>query len=615
MPPETDHSGPAQASDNGQIPQQTGQSPQKIGQPNCPALLELLQRALGALALSSGHELRRDLQAMETRFQHSAYRIAVFGPFNYGKSTLLNAILGEKALPIDLIPTTGSAILVRYGPTLRSHITLANGDRHSADGTDLLQQFARLDDQRCMRDDVISVDVECPHPLLKGGVELLDLPGTNDREAQDELVRDQLLTADLVIQMLDGRKLMTLGEREHLRDWLQERGIETVLFVVNFLNLLEPDDQKQVMNRMRFVAESFRSDLPNGVSNLCRVDALPALRAQLKGDAALLQTSGLPTLLSALETLVQHYGENQATPTAQQRQMDLLGQRVEAELQRHITTLERESKAESEAAAAQRDRERSEIQRKAQGIIAKGFDQDLNHLRDWLSLDHLLTRYEAEAVDALRRFEFKTWEAIALQPDWEALQRNLVDWVLKAQKFAGNSPQAPRLSLDLAYPDEPWIDGISGDPATGTTPPRPRSSRPKRTPGKGTVVAGGIGWALGGPLGAAVVGGTNYVLNQLTQVDSELNSSEAPPSTPSPCPPTDLDSRYRHGAQRYLERLSYAGRASLDGYEREARLIIQQIDQSPASPNTPTQQPNPQQAHHLALLRGILMQLQNERTP
>ncbi|EAM52207.1 hypothetical protein CwatDRAFT_5335 [Crocosphaera watsonii WH 8501] len=36
-------------------------------------------------------------------------------PFNYGKSTLLNALLGEKTLPIDLIPTTGAAIYVKYG--------------------------------------------------------------------------------------------------------------------------------------------------------------------------------------------------------------------------------------------------------------------------------------------------------------------------------------------------------------------------------------------------------------------------------------------------------------------------------------------------------------------
>ncbi|WP_353737156.1 dynamin family protein [Moorena sp. SIO3B2] len=115
--------------------------------------------------------------------------------------------------------------------------------------TEVLKRYAILDEQRCMRSDVASIEVYCPHPFLKTGVEFLDLPGTNDREAQDNLVRDQLLTADLVVQVLDGRQLMTLGERENLRDWLIDRGIKTVVFVVNFLNLLEPDQQKEVQTR------------------------------------------------------------------------------------------------------------------------------------------------------------------------------------------------------------------------------------------------------------------------------------------------------------------------------------------------------------------------------
>ena len=71
-----------------------------------------------------------------------------------------------------------------------------------------------------MRNDVLSVEVLSPHPFLKTGVEFLDLPGTNDREEQNSLVKQQLLSADLVVQLLDARKLMTLEERENLRDWL-----------------------------------------------------------------------------------------------------------------------------------------------------------------------------------------------------------------------------------------------------------------------------------------------------------------------------------------------------------------------------------------------------------
>jgi replication fork clamp-binding protein CrfC len=267
-------------------------------------LVSNLRSALGVLELDKTSQLYRDAISICDYLEDPIFRIAVFGPFNYGKSTLLNAILGNRTLPIDLIPTTGAAIHVRYGNELHTRITFKDGTEINESGTEVLKQYAILDDQRRMRGDVTSVHVYCPHPFLQRNVELLDLPGTNDREAQDDLVRDQLLTADLVIQVLDARKLMTLYERENLRDWLLDRGIKTVVFVANFLNLLEPEDQKQVYNRLLFVAESFRSELPNNISNLYRVDALPALRSRLKGDASAAQTTGLAMFESALPSIV-----------------------------------------------------------------------------------------------------------------------------------------------------------------------------------------------------------------------------------------------------------------------------------------------------------------------
>ena len=123
------------------------------------------------------------------------------------------------------------------------------------------------------------------------GVELWDLPGTNDREAQNELLRDRLLSADLIIQVLDVRKLMTLEERKNLANWLYNRGLKTVIFVVNFLNLLTSEEQKEVQHPLCFVAESFRSKLPTSISNIYCVDVLPALRARLKGSKAAIRDS------------------------------------------------------------------------------------------------------------------------------------------------------------------------------------------------------------------------------------------------------------------------------------------------------------------------------------
>ena len=135
---------------------------------------------------------QKDILSLGNYCQDKNFRLAVFAPFNYGKSTLLNALLGEKTLPIDLIPTTGAAIYVKYGEQLKTKITLNDNQIIEEEGTNILKKYATLDDNRCMNQEVKSVEVYCNHSLLKMGVEFLDLPGTNDREEQNQLVKDQL---------------------------------------------------------------------------------------------------------------------------------------------------------------------------------------------------------------------------------------------------------------------------------------------------------------------------------------------------------------------------------------------------------------------------------------
>ncbi|HEY9617204.1 MAG TPA: dynamin family protein [Microcoleaceae cyanobacterium] len=510
-------------------------------------LLERLRAAAGLLEPAPHHALQQDVKAVCQQSGHSNFRIAVFGPFNYGKSTLLNALLGERALPIDLIPTTGAAITVQYGETLRSQIRLKDGRTIEETGTEILKQFAILNDERRMRDDVASVSVFCPHPFLQSGVELIDLPGTNDREAQDALVKDQLLTADLIVQVLDGRKLMTLGEREHLRDWLQDRGIETVIFVVNFLNLLEPEEQKQVYNRLRFVAESFRSQLPPGVSNLYRVDALPALRARLKGQMAEAQAAGLPMLESALQTIVEQQKEQTATRIPR---VKAIAQQVQQALQVKVDTLE----TELLSITNKRD-QRSQIKHQAAQLIHKGFSTSITKFTEWLSLINLLDQYQNDAAEALYQGQFRTWETGAFKATAIDHQQAVVKWVHQACEFFERS--RPN-QLMVGFPPPPQVE-LPNIP-TGSTSTKSSSLNPE------TLLASGLGFVLGGPVGGALLGGASYLLNKTLNADSSTPSTSA----------AEAQIRYAclEAARDYLVNFSALNLAALQRYELVAERVI-----------------------------------------
>ncbi|MGB7443383.1 MAG: dynamin family protein [Coleofasciculaceae cyanobacterium] len=505
-----------------------------------PNLANNLRSALGALELDANSSLYRDTVLICNYLENPIFRVAVFAPFNYGKSTLLNALLGQRTLPIGLIPTTGAAISVGYGQELHTRITLTNGEQISESGTKILQEYAVLDGQRCMRPDVASVQVYCPNSFLQTGVEFLDLPGTNDQEAQDILVRDQLLTADLVVQVLDGRQLMTLGERENLRDWLIERRINTVVFVVNFLNLLEPEDQKEVYHRLRFVAESFRAELPPNISNLYRVDALPALRARLKGEASAAQTTGLASFESALQSIV---GAAKETQTIRIPRLVAIATQVKEALQAKAQTLTSEL-----ATVQQKQQAKTELQQKAIKLIKQGLQASISEFESWLYLPNLLTHYQSVIALALQKGKFTSQETGQFQQEVQEFQKKVSEWVEKGCEF-----------LERDYPGDLVISFLD---APQVKPDKEATANPELEINLST----GLNWLTQGHLGAAALVGASYILNKTTGGKKKQKSNN--PNS------EQLAQACNDAAQEYLTRFSTEATTTLRQYQAQAEQLI-----------------------------------------
>ena len=433
-------------------------------------------------------------------------RIAVFAPFNHGKSTLLNAILGSRALPIKLIPTTGTAITIKHSKSVSTRIQLQNGNQVVKDGTEILEEYAVLDGDRHMRQDVQSITVSCPHPLLAKSVELVDLPGTSDMEAQDELVFKQLLTADVIISVLDARKLLTMAEIDKLQEWLLQRGIKTVIFVVNFMNMIETkEDHQEIIHRARFIAREFRGNLPNNVSNLYRVDALPALRSRVKGDENLAHQSGLLTFDNALHQIV-----DLLLPQLEQVRLPkiyALSDRIKKSLEKELQTLK------NEISTIDRDRNREiEAGKKEARQMQSIFETSLQNVKSWLSTESFVSRYHEPCLQALmsdQLFEFQN----------SALRDTLVDYVeicdrlieQACEKFGTDSPDEIEISLpefpDLDLPEEPSYEEDGA--------------------GSAAFWGGVAGFFVGGPWGAAAgAAGAAAIANNSAKQRREQMQSE-----------------------------------------------------------------------------------------
>jgi len=347
---------------------------------------------------------------------------------------------------------------------------------------------------------------------------------------------------------------MTLSERENLRDWLLDRGINSVLFVVNFLNLMAEGDRKQVAFRLRYLAESFRAELPDGISNLYQVDALPALRARLKGDVAAATQTGLTDLESALQTIGSQLASGQS-PAQILPRLKVVANSVVSALKEQIKGFN----LEEENAEANR---RFEIQKKAQTLIKKGFEQDVRSLKSWLSPQNLQANYRIGLAQALEASQTQAWLLNNLEPAWSNRKTDVVSWVHQAANmFEQDCPEDLRMGFCAA---ESIPEDSSADHETVEEQPTIKANEASMAP---VAIATGLGWILGGPMGAAVLAGTSYLIDSSTR--------KSPTNQSSPAAQTSTDTDFVQQADIYLNRFSEEALAALSLYHNSGNDLIQ----------------------------------------
>jgi predicted GTPase len=375
-------------------------------------LVDSLRSTMSLLSDEDYPHMHEEWAALVRHASQEEVRVVVLGPFNRGKSTLLNALLGAEVLPRDLLPNTGSAILIRYGEEMEARVSLRDGrliQEKGAEARSLLERFAVLNEHRQMHEEVVSVDIFYPHPLLRGDVTFVDLPGTNDRPAQDEVVRRELFFADVVIQVFAAHEPFTEEEGTKLRKWVLERGIQHVLFVVNFCNRLKPEDQVKALGWISQKIEAL-AQKPSSHRQVYRVDALPALYSQLSlSGGEEFRESGLLEFAANLSTVVEDIAHNKSGHRAS---------RLKVFADKVLGCLHEQQEVQSTLLYEQ-ERQRQEIDRRMEEMLStkKNYlDGVLKGLRAEFGQTALCQNHSAALSRVLQNNGFSTWEAASLQP-------------------------------------------------------------------------------------------------------------------------------------------------------------------------------------------------------
>jgi hypothetical protein len=121
-------------------------------------------------------EIAADARALAERIAEGRFYLACVGQFKRGKSTLLNALVGEPVLPVGVIPVTAVVTILRHGAARGACV-------HRLDGG--CQEIALAEVAAYVTEDrnpgnekgVASVEIFLPAPLLATGMCLVDTPG------------------------------------------------------------------------------------------------------------------------------------------------------------------------------------------------------------------------------------------------------------------------------------------------------------------------------------------------------------------------------------------------------------------------------------------------------
>lgn len=394
-------------------------------------LLEELARTVEATGLGASGPTAPAvfLRTTAQRARDGRFVVLLLGCFSSGKSTLLNALLGQPVLPVKVNPCTAILTEVVYADVPSVEIRFRDGRREPMDPAAFVDLFqlrtaSEADAGAEAADRFGDVDravVGWPLPLLRNGVVLLDTPGLDDDPVRTARTLSSLPDADAVIVVLSANRFLTDLERRTLRRELLPLGLRNLFFPVTMIDLLGSlaDDPEAARADLNARAREF-------LGPLCRVgdddrfaerflplDARSGLfarwdrtgrRRRDPPDGALLASSGLDRFEDALEGfLVEERGR------AHLQHLLTTATRIEGDLRRQAE-VDRATADESVDALRRRQEELEPRFRQLDAIARRvartvdGFVQRQQALV-WQDLRDFMARTEALLPEAVTTFD------------------------------------------------------------------------------------------------------------------------------------------------------------------------------------------------------------------
>jgi GTP-binding protein EngB required for normal cell division len=293
-------------------------------------------------AVGSESPLLSRFRTLHRRLECERLQLAVLGQFKRGKSTFINALLGDNVLPTGVIPLTAVATFIAWRREPLVVVRFKSGARteefavRTADDVrNVLFRFVAEEGNPENRLGVERVDLFYPAGILADGTVLIDTPGVGSTLRHNTEAALQVLPeCDAAFFVVSADPPITEVELEYLRRLKSKTA--RVFFILNKADYLRPDEKRSVTEFIQKVLTE--KSLIDADGRIFCISARDGLDAKQNGNKLKLEMSGIAELEDHLVRVLAGEKSRWLEDAVRSKAVDILAQ-ASAELDLRMRAL------------------------------------------------------------------------------------------------------------------------------------------------------------------------------------------------------------------------------------------------------------------------------------
>ena len=190
-----------------------------------------------------------------TMIDQPSYDVVVCGEVKKGKSSLLNAIVGQEVLPVNNEIATSQVFRISNSSTEAFYLVFTDGSRKQISRDELTRYGSQVDanmqGEPIFKDHTLSyIQVNIPVAFLPQGVNLVDTPGLGALYKSHEWITQNYVSkASAVVFVMDPERPLVEKEKEFVSKLLDIT--PHILFVMTKIDMYHDDVLNNVIERNR----------------------------------------------------------------------------------------------------------------------------------------------------------------------------------------------------------------------------------------------------------------------------------------------------------------------------------------------------------------------------